>query len=191
MKWLWHAAAALTVIAAPAAVNAQNGRGFEAYAFVKAVAEQDNSKALELIRSNPTLMNARGDNGKTALLVAVEGEDRQWIGYLLTQGADPNLASADGDRPLIAAAREGYEEAADWLLQKGAKVDAPNKRGETPLILAVQRRQLAMVKFLLKHGADPDKRDSFAGYSARDYAKQDTRSREIIKAIEAKKPTAG
>ena len=83
------------------------------------------------------------------------------------------------------------EEAADWLLQKGAKIDAPNKRGETPLILAVQRRQLAMVKFLLKHGADPDKRDSFAGYSARDYVKQDTRSREIIKAIEAKKPSAG
>ena len=191
MKRLWQSAAALTLVAAPAMANAQNGRGFEAYAFVKAVAEQDNVKALELIRTNPTLINARGDNGKTALLVAVEGEDREWIGYLLTQGADPNLTSADGDRPLIAAAREGYEEAADWLMQKGARVDAPNKRGETPLIVAVQRKQLAMVKFLLSKGADPDKSDSFAGYSARDYAKQDTRSRDILKAIEAKKPSAG
>jgi len=190
MKWLWRWTAALTLVAASAAANAQNGRGLEAYEFLKAVEAQDNEKALELIRANPTLVNARGDKGRTPLLVAIEGEDREWIGYLLNQGADANLADGDGDRPLIAAAREGLDEAAGWLILKGAKVDATNKRGETALILAVQAKQLEMVKFLLNNGADPDKKDSFAGYSARDYAKQDTRSREIIKAIEAKKPAA-
>ena len=190
MKWLWQAAAALTVIAAPAAAAAPS-RGFEAYDFTKAVAAQDNAKALELLGANPTLVNARGEKGRTPLLVAIEGEDSEWIGFLLNQGADANLAGEDGDRPLIAAARKGLKEPTAWLLLKGAKVDATNKRGETALILAVQSKQLEIVKFLLNKGADPDKRDSFAGYSARDYAKQDTRSREIIKAIEAKKPTAG
>jgi ankyrin repeat protein len=56
------------------------------------------------------------------------------------------------------------------------------------LIVAVQGRHVAMVKVLLELGANPDEADSAAGYSARDYAKRDTRSREILKMIEAKKP---
>ena len=51
--------------------------------------------------------------------------------------------------------------------------------GETPLIVAVQQRQPPIVKLLLAAGADPDKTDSAAGYSARDYAKRDSRAREI------------
>ena len=62
--------------------------------------------------------------------------------------------------------------------------------GETALIVAVQQRQVPIVKLLLAAGADPDQADSAAGYSARDYAKRDNRSREILKLIEAKKPKA-
>ncbi len=57
--------------------------------------------------------------------------------------------------------------------------------GETALIHAVQQRQLDAVKLLLAKGADPDKKDSAAGYSARDYARRDTRNREFLEAIEA------
>ena len=41
---------------------------------------------------------------------------------------------------------------------------------------------------LLKAGANPDKTDALQGFSAREYAERDPRSREILKAIEAKKP---
>ena len=54
--------------------------------------------------------------------------------------------------------------------------------GETALIVAVQQRQPPVVKLLLEAGANPDKADHAAGYSARDYAKRDTRSREILQA---------
>ncbi len=57
--------------------------------------------------------------------------------------------------------------------------------GETALIVAVQNRHREVVKVLLALGADPDKADSAAGYSARDYATRDTRSRDILKLIEA------
>jgi ankyrin repeat protein len=57
--------------------------------------------------------------------------------------------------------------------------------GETALIMAVQQRQLDAVNLLLSKGADPDRKDSAAGYSARDYAKRDTRNREILSAIES------
>ena len=59
--------------------------------------------------------------------------------------------------------------------------------GETPLIIAVQNRDLALVRLLLANGADPDRTDSAAGFSARDYARRDTRSRELLAAIEASK----
>jgi hypothetical protein len=45
-----------------------------------------------------------------------------------------------------------------------------------------------MVRLLLNAGADPDRTDSAAGYSARDYATRDTRSRDILKLITDKKP---
>jgi hypothetical protein len=45
-----------------------------------------------------------------------------------------------------------------------------------------------MVRTLLAAGANPDKTDSAAGLSARDYAARDGRSREILQAIEARKP---
>jgi ankyrin repeat protein len=51
----------------------------------------------------------------------------------------------------------------------------------------VQARNARAVRALLEAGADPDKND-FAGYSARDYAKRDTRSRQMIDLIQAKKP---
>jgi ankyrin repeat protein len=57
--------------------------------------------------------------------------------------------------------------------------------GETPLIVAVQRREVPIIKMLLRAGADPDKTDTAAGYSARDYAKRDSRNPEILALIES------
>jgi hypothetical protein len=42
---------------------------------------------------------------------------------------------------------------------------------------------------LLKAGADPDKADHAAGYSARDYAKRDTRNPGILRLIDTVKST--
>ena len=81
----------------------------------------------------------------------------------------------------------------DALLGAGAKVDRPNRLGETALIMAVQQKQVAAVRRLLEAGANPDKTDNASGRSARDYAKLDTRSTEMIRLIEqtkSKKPAA-
>ena len=114
--------------------------------------------------------------------------DETWTGYLLNKGADPNLPGKDGDTPLIAAARVGFEQAADWLVRLGAKVDSTNRMGETPLIIAVQQREVPMVRLFLDAGANPDRSDAAAGYSARDYAARDPRARDILKLIDDKKP---
>ena len=100
---------------------------------------------------------------------------------LLNKGADPNLAARSGDTPLIGGGAGRLREAVQRLIGLGAKVDAANRMGETPLIIAVQQRELAGRQALLDAGANPDQSDAAAGYSARDYAKRDTRARDILK----------
>ena len=157
---------------------------------IKAVRARDGNKVDELIRNNPAgILNARDDNGDTPLIITIARQD-EWAGFFIGKGADPNLPGKGGDTPLIVAARVGYLEAIEWLLKVGAKVDATNRMGETPLIIAVQQREIPVVKRLLAAGANPDKKDTAAGYSARDYAERDSRSHQILQLIEAKKPKA-
>lgn len=183
MRFVKHALLgfALASLAAPALSQAT---GYDGENFVKAIHDQDNAKAIELLEKNPLLVNTRTINGDTALIFAIQNQDTDWTGYLLKKGADPNLAAGSGETPLIAATRQGFQQAAEWLLQMGAKVDGENKMGETPLIVAVQRRNVGLVKLYLSHGANPDKPDAAAGYSARDYAKRDSRNPELLRAIE-------
>jgi len=157
-------------------------------AFIQAVKSRDGNKASELLDSHPNVVDAKDDNGDTALIVAIARGDEDYTAFLLNKGADPNTAGHAGNTPLITAARAGFDLAVDWLIGQGAKVDTANRTGETPLIVAVQQRQVPIVRTLLTAGANPDKTDNAAGYSARDYAQRDNRARDILKLIEAKKP---
>lgn len=177
--------AALIGAAAPATAQSS---GFSGMEFVAAVRDGDSAKALGLLNATPTVINARDGKGETALFAAVSSRDSEWAGHLLNKGADPDLPTRSGETPLMAAARIGFEDAAEWLLSAGARVDATNRMGETALIVAVHNRRSSIIRLLLDAGADPDRSDSAAGLSARDYAMRDTRSRDILRLIEAKKP---
>jgi ankyrin repeat protein len=184
-------AAVLVPLAAPVAAQMGGGPGYQGLSFVQAVKERDGDKAQQALGDNPTpaIINARDGDGNTALIIAVARRDPEWTGFLLNKGADPDLAAQkSGDTPLIIAARIGFDQAVSWLLSMGAKVDETNKMGETALIAAVQQRQIPIIRLLLSAGADPDKTDTAQGFSARDYAQRDTRSREILNLINAKKP---
>jgi ankyrin repeat protein len=187
MKVLQRVSIGLALAATAVPSVAQSSAGYEGEQFVEAVRKGDNDKALELLGKNPAFVNARDYDGHTPLVSAIQNHDPGWTGELLRRQADPNAADRTGETPLIAAARIGFSDAAEWLLSLGASVDKDNKMGETPLIIAVQQRNLPMVRLLLDHGADPDKKDSAQGFSARDYAKRDSRSPDILRAIEAKK----
>jgi uncharacterized protein len=186
MRRFWLIALSLAAVGVPAAAQYVS----DSEPFIKAVREKDGDKTTQLINDRPTIVNSRNGKGETALNVAIARSDDLWMRFLLGKGADPSLAAANGDTPLITAARVGFTDAVDLLLQLGAKVDAANKMGETALIVAVQQREPQAAKLLLEHGANPDKADSAAGYSARDYAKRDPRARDILQMIESSKQTA-
>ena len=172
----------MVTIAAPCLAQAM---GSDSDQFLQAVQSRDGNSATALIDSHPTIINSKQVNGDTGLIMAIRRGDVDWTGFLLGKGADPNVTGKDGDTALIAAAKAGFDDAVGSLLESGAKVDGTNKMGETALIIAVQQRDTKLVKILLAAGADPDRADSAAGYSARDYATRDSRGRDILKLIES------
>lgn len=187
---LWLAAFLLAMmpgLSAPAAAQFS-----DAYNFLKAVKDRDVLKAKGFMdKPGSTVVNTRSlDDGETALLIAVRRRDTPWMGFLLQNGADPNLADRQGNTALIVAAESSFSDGVRLMLAGKARVDTANSRGETPLIKAVHNRDAASVQLLLAAGADPDRTDNLAGMSARDYAARDTRAGTVGKLLaEAPKKT--
>lgn len=177
---LLAAAAALAV--SPALAQFRGG-----YAFIQAVDSRDGTKATEALKDDPTLVNTRHpDTGETALIISTKRRDIAWVRFLLGKDADPSIGDRQGVTPLMHAALLNFTDGAEALLGEKAPVDQSNRRGETPLILAVQAKNAAMVRLLVRKGANPDKADHVAGMSARDYAKRDDRTGQMLALLDAK-----
>ncbi len=174
-------AAATVSISAPAAAQFS-----DSYNFLKSVKDRDGEEATKFLsRPGSVIVNTRDHStGQTALHIVVERRDNTWLAFLLQKGANPNLADKEGNTPLILATQLRFVDGARTLLAKKANVNETNKQGETALILAVHMRDTEMVRLLLENGADPDRTDTLAGKSARDYAKQDRRTAAILAEIE-------
>ena len=176
------AAVVLAAVAAPAPAQQYSG-GFK---FIEAVKKRKGKEAEELLSGGGGgLINSRDGDGDAALHILARGRDYTWLSFMLGKGARVDLPDRNGNTALAIAAQIGWLEGAQLLLSRRAQANAQNGRGETPLILAVHARDLPMVRLLLQAGANPKHTDSVAGYSALDYAKRDTRSGPIVKALEA------
>jgi ankyrin repeat protein len=182
------AAVAVAAVSMPAAAQ----RTSQSYEFLEAVKKRKGDEVTKMLATPGTvLVNVRqpGD-GDGGLHIVARGRDLTWLDFLLAKGARPDTQNNAGETPLMVAAQLGWVEGADALLRRRASVDLANSRGETPLIRAVQKRDLALVRLLLSRGANPNRTDSIAGYSALDYARQDSRAAGITKLLEeaSKKP---
>ena len=114
--------------------------------------------------------------GHTPLTTQVQLGEYENALRLLQAGADANAATADGDRALLMAAKEGREDLVAILVSFRAQVDGCDAKGGTPLHWASDGCNnggyLAVVLALLKLGADVDaKYDS--GKTSLDYAKSE------------------
>lgn len=178
----------VTIGQTPAAAQAMS----DSYNFIKSVKDGDGAKVQALLAApGSTVARSRDPGtGESALHIVVKRRDVNWTAFLLQRGVDANAGDKTGETPLGLAARIGFSEGARMLIAGGAQVDGANKRGETPLIIAVQGRRLDMVQLLMRAGANPEKTDSAAGYSARDYAKQDPRAATILRVLDEKRAPA-
>jgi len=100
-------------------------------------------------------VNAKDDNGKTALMHAVH-YDLEVVRLLVDKGADVNARDNDGRTVLISAS--SHLDVVKYLVERGAEINArDDKWGTTPLLFAIQNGRQetpALVKFLVEQGAD-------------------------------------
>ncbi|KEF30900.1 MAG: ankyrin repeat domain-containing protein [Gammaproteobacteria bacterium] len=98
-------------------------------------------------------LNTLTEKGSPLMAAVAAGEDRvAW--YLLSEGANPDLAGANAETPLMVASATGSRRLVQLLLSAGADVNAADRDGYTPVIRAAEKGNLSVVKLLLTAGAN-------------------------------------
>ena len=116
---------------------------------------------LEVAAEAPADPNARDEQNRTPLQIAVENKDIDAILALLEAGADPNAQTSDGRSPLLVMVDAGMSPAdLRAVVSAGAKADswAGADYPYAPLHIGV-RRSAEVVEALLSGGANADVAD--------------------------------
>lgn len=173
-----------TLAVALMATPVSGQRFSDGYTFLQAVRESNGAKVTEMLNEpGSRIVDTRDDAGEGALHIIAKRSDETYLRFLLSRNANPNLQDKRGNTPMMVAATAGFIAGVQILKRYNADPNLANSSGETPLIRAVQLRNFELAQALLAIGADPDQTDSLAGLSARDYAKQDTRSPALARLL--------
>jgi len=133
----------------------------EARAALMLAASNGQVGVVDCLLAKGAAVNAKNQQGETALHRAASAGKLDVVKKLLSAGAD---VSAVGDHlrtALHLAASEGRHEVARTLLDGGAAVDARDVLGATPLHQAVHRMNVSATQVLMYFGADPGIPDFF------------------------------
>jgi ankyrin repeat protein len=140
-----------------------------------------------MVSADPTLIDARGRTGESAILTAVYHRQKEIVNLLVARGASMSLFEAcaageieraerlldedagainaysvDGWTPLHLAAFFGHTKLAELLLGRSADVAARsrNANGNTPLHAALAGNHKMVAGLLIGHGADVNAADA-------------------------------
>jgi ankyrin repeat protein len=106
-----------------------------------------------LLKANPDSVNAKGQDGWTALMYAAVYGDAEIVGQLLDRGAAVNARNDAGGTALTYAVDDAAK--TKLLLQRGADPNLRSGEGRTALLIAAANAgSYSVVKLLLEKGAD-------------------------------------
>jgi ankyrin repeat protein len=134
-------------------------------ALIEAVQNDDQAAVTELLTKRVDV-NAREDDGATALAWAAVRCNIEIGALLLKAGANPNLTNEQGIGPLYLAITNGSPAMVQLLLGKGADPNIAREDGETPLMAAARLGQIDVAKMLLDRGAEVNAREKKFGQTA-------------------------
>ncbi|KAH6880148.1 ankyrin repeat-containing domain protein [Thelonectria olida] len=96
----------------------------------------------------------------TPLTMAISLRCTAISAVLIDSGAEPNLASRNGNTPLLAAASTGHDETVRYLLAHGADPSAcPSQSGYTAMHMAAHKDKPHILQLLVSSGAPVDPLD--------------------------------
>jgi ankyrin repeat protein len=83
------------------------------------ISDEDSMDWLEAVAKKNTGVNARGSNGRTALIKAVMRNDAGAVASLLAKGADPSLEDSSGKTAAMYAMESNNKEIIELLKKEG------------------------------------------------------------------------
>jgi ankyrin repeat protein len=155
--------------------------------FLAAVQAGNIAEVTQRLDAEPALVNARDENGLSAVLTAAYYQEPDIARLLVQRGAELNVFEAcavgelprvqallerqpdlinayapDGFQPLGLAAFFGHAGLVEFLLEKGTQVNSPSRTSMRvmPLHSAIANRRTEIVRLLLDHGADVNARQA-------------------------------
>jgi len=140
--------------------------------FFTAASDGDIVKVRSLLVKNPDFVNARDDEGNTALMLASMWVEKEVVMLLISRGADVNSKNIYGLTALIRAlgtSADIYDDnrlkVVNILICNGADPNAMDICGLTALIYAANFEKKDIVRFLVESGADINAKDNLFGFT--------------------------
>jgi len=125
---------------------------------LSAASSGDTAAAARLLGEGADV-DAKNNQGDTALLLAAKSGKIDTARLLIAKGANIEAKNNVGETALIAACTSGHAEIAQLLVEKGAATDARDEGGATPLMYAGLGGNTTIIDLLLLKGANINAQD--------------------------------
>jgi ankyrin repeat protein len=125
---------------------------------LSAASSGDTAAATRLLAQGADV-DAKTNQGDTALLLAAKSGKIDTARLLVEKGANIEAKNDQGETALIAACTTGHADIAQLLVEKGAATDPPDDGGATPLMYAGLGGNTAIIDLLLARGANINAQD--------------------------------